>query len=189
MAQPEIQVTPLQAEVSVEEFVKTCVDIPKFYACCEACPNFQKRWSCPPFSFSVEELWASFHTLVFYGKKIHTPSDWLGQQYSPQEMAERYRLLLAPVKEQLLTEILNMEQLYPGSLALSAGSCNVCGEEKCTRAEGKPCCKPEKMRYSIESLGGDVGKSIETYLGENLIWANDGQLPPHFILLAGLLKK
>ena len=95
MAQPEIQVTPLQAEVSVEEFVKTCVDIPKFYACCEACPNFQKRWSCPPFSFSVEELWASFHTLIFYGKKIHTPSDWLGQQYSPQEMADKLRQIQA----------------------------------------------------------------------------------------------
>lgn len=188
MQNPEIRVEHLQRMVPVAEYIESCVDIPKFYACCEACPNFGTRWSCPPFSFSAAEFWSGFETLCLYGRKIYTPETWLAQSYAPEDLAERYHALLKPVKREMMQKLWDMEADQPGSVALSAGSCEIC-PEGCSRHASLPCRHPEQMRYSIESLGGDVGRSIEMYLGETLLWAESGHLPAHFILLGGLLMK
>lgn len=43
------------------------------------------------------------------------------------------------------------------------------------------------MRYSIESLGGNVGLTIEKLMGIHLEWMEEGRLPHHFVLVSGLL--
>ena len=43
------------------------------------------------------------------------------------------------------------------------------------------------MRYSIESLGGNVGLTIEKLMGIQLEWMEEGKLPHHFVLVCGLL--
>ena len=65
----------------------------------------------------------------------------------------------------------------------------LCGRDGCTRQKGLPCVRPESMRYSIESLGGNVGLTITRYLHQELLWMEEGKLPDYFILVAGLLKK
>ena len=78
------------------------------------------------------------------------------------------------------------EKKYPGSISLSAGSCSRC-KGGCTRPQGKPCRFPDEIRYSIESLGGNVGMTIEKLMGLELEWMEEGKLPSHFILVNGLL--
>ena len=80
-----------------------------------------------------------------------------------------------------------LEQSLPGSFSLSAGECEEC--EHCTRPEGKPCRKPDKLRYSIESLGGNVGKTISRLCGIEIEWIEEGKIPEHFVLVGGLLEK
>ena len=75
---------------------------------------------------------------------------------------------------------------HPGSISLSAGSCHRC-KNGCTRTQEKPCRFPEKMRYSIESLGGNVGLTIEKLMGIKLEWIEEGKLSHHFVLVCGLL--
>ena len=53
--------------------------------------------------------------------------------------------------------------------------------------KGEPCLFPDKMRYSIESLGGNVGLTIEKLMGLHLEWMEEGHLPHHFVLVCGLL--
>ena len=43
------------------------------------------------------------------------------------------------------------------------------------------------MRYSIESLGGNVGLTISKLLKLELEWIEEGKLPNYFILVSGLL--
>ena len=81
-----------------------------------------------------------------------------------------------------------LEKEYPGSISLSAGSCSLC-KDGCTRAVREPCRYPEMMRYSIESLGGDVGRTVSKLMGYELEWIEEGKLPSYFVLVGGLLKK
>ncbi len=179
-------VVSYQHEVLVIDFVETCVDIPKFLLCCEKCPNYRKCWSCPPFDFSPENIWEQFKTLVLFGKKIVLTTDFRKAHDGKGRINDISSGLLAPFKEALFKELLDCEQSYQGSMALSAGKCDIC--EVCARQHDLPCVNPKYLRYSIEALGGDVGKAIELYFGEKLIWGEKGSLPEYFFLLGGLLK-
>ena len=54
---------------------------------------------------------------------------------------------------------------------------------------GFPAAHPKKKRFSIEAIGGDAVGAIEKLLGESILWAEEGRLPAHFILIGALLKK
>ncbi len=84
-------------------------------------------------------------------------------------------------------ELVNLEQVYPGSHALLPGRCMVCGVGNCSRAEGLPCRFPEKMHHSMESMGGDIGKTITDMFGIEMKWIENDELPDYFIQLGGLL--
>ena len=96
---------------------------------------------------------------------------------------------MAEVKEKITAELFEMENTHPGSVSLSAGSCSICGKGNCTRPSGKPCRYPDKMRYSIESIGGNVGKTVHDLLGIQLEWIEEGKVPSYFVLVCGLLEK
>lgn len=75
----------------------------------------------------------------------------------------------------LMDELLEEEAWQPGSLCLSAGNAgNV---------------ETSRMRYSIESLGGNVSKLCKDLLGISLEWGKGGEPPEHITLVVGLLKK
>ena len=48
---------------------------------------------------------------------------------------------------------------------------------------------PELIRYSVESLGGDVVKLLRDAFHVDILWAQNGRLPEYFMLVGGLLTK
>ena len=174
-----IQIERMEAMVSVEEYVKTCVDVPKFLSYCKECPSYGNRWSCPPFEKDPVTIWEQYETVRLYGYVLPNGS---GQSVAGAlENMEQ-------AKDQLLKELLELEQAIPGSFVLSCGTCRLC-RDNCTRPAGKPCRMPEKMRHSVESLGGDVSKTAELYLKKPMLWIKDSVLPDYLMLVGGLLLK
>lgn len=92
---------------------------------------------------------------------------------------------IAGISEQLV----NMEKLYEGSHALLPGRCDICGDGNCTRLKRKPCRFPERMHHTIESMGGDVGKTITEMFGIEMLWIKNDELPDYFIQMGALLIK
>lgn len=183
----EIQTQWLEGRTTVEEYLNRCVDVPTFLECCKACENYGKVWSCPPYSFSPEDYWKKYSDFQIVGIKIFLPQEVLSKTYTEERRQELFEMILLPEKEKLNQRLLKMEKEYPGSISLSGGSCQRCEKENCTRRENKSCRFPEKMRYSIESLGGNVGLTVTKYLYEDLLWVEEGKLPEYFILVGGLL--
>ena len=174
------------AEGPVSDFVKNCVNVPRFLACCKECLNFDRRWSCPPYDFSVEELWKQYTEILLYEKKVYVNSGIRERVYSQEEINEISRELLTPAKKQMTEDLLAMEGKYPGSRALFAGTCDFC--TICAKELNEKCFHPEKMRYSIEALGGNVSLAAKIYFDETVLWAKDGHLPKYYILIGGLLR-
>ncbi len=188
-----------EKEISVAEYLEGYVAVEEFLECCRACPNYEKVWSCPPYDFDVMEYWNRGTTLRVLARKIYLDG------VSGQAEAAA---LLESVKEDMSRELYQLEEANPGSVSLSAGSCSLCREafggmvdgaeewgapaesgqgRGCTRLSGQPCRYPEKMRYSIESLGGNVGLTCRKLMGIQLEWIEEGKLPSFFVLCAGLL--
>lgn len=174
-------------EGPVSDFVKSCVDIPRFLGSCRECPNYNKRWSCPPYSFSVEAVWKQYKDILLYERKIPISKELQKNEYSQEEINETCRALLAPAKRQMTDDLLTLEAQNPGSRALFAGTCEFCDD--CNKESGEPCRHPDLMRYSIEALGGNVALAAQIYFDDDILWAKDGHLPEYYILLGGLLKR
>ena len=166
------------ASIDVASYIDGYVAVEEFLACCRECPNYGQLWSCPPYDFDPLDLWRSFDTLTVIGYRI----TWAAP-YTESEMD----LVHDRIKQKIAAELYEMESLSPGSLSLSAGSCQLCGG--CTRPCGEACRYPERLRYSIESLGGNVGKTVSDLCGIELEWIEEGKLPDHMVMVGGLLEK
>lgn len=173
------QIERFEKEIAVEDYLEGYVNVGEFLEACRQCPNYTNSWACPPLPFSPESFWQQFDRFYIIARKLSFPAG------TSQEEGFRQ---LKRLKGQMSEELFQLEKSWPGSRALSAGSCAVC-EEGCTRAEGKPCRHPEQMRYSIEALGGNVGLTVSKLMGIRLEWMEEGKLPPYFVLVGGLLKK
>ncbi|MBQ9060617.1 MAG: DUF2284 domain-containing protein [Firmicutes bacterium] len=197
----DVEVRPYEAEVPIREYVDSCVDVEYFLSLCRQCENYGKVWTCPPYDFDPLEYWARYDTLQIVGRKILIPKDLRERNLTAEEQEDICAAILWEEKNKLQKELLKLEGEHPGSMLLSAGNCRVCAPEHyegtgrqdrwgyCARAEGSPCRHPEKIRYSIESIGGNVVRTMEEYLGQPMQWIRDGHLPEYFFLVAGLLKK
>lgn len=187
MENKEYETKRYQAVISVEDYLKDYVDVPVFLECCKQCGNYGRLWSCPPYDFDVEEYWRRYKNLLILGTKISFTEETLQKELD----AEAEELLLARVlgreKNALAEQLFSMEQKKPGSISLSAGSCSLCAADGCRRLQSEPCVYSEQMRYSIESLGGNVGKTVSDLLGIRLQWITEGRLPDYFVLVSGLL--
>lgn len=174
------------ATIPVSDYLDGYVDVDTFLECCRACPNYDGKWSCPSYDFDVIEYWKRYQTLDLTAVKIIFNEDYAGKEFPEEEIQRITDASVMEMKRELSKELLLREKDVPGSISLSAGSCILC-KDGCSRKEGKPCRFPDKMRYSIESLGGNVGLTISKLMGIELEWIESGKLPHHFVLVCGLL--
>ncbi len=166
--------------IKVREYIENYVNVEEFLQYCKKCDNYEKIWSCPSYDFNPEDYWKEYDELLVVARKIIFGPD--------VDIPRSYEIMLE-VKEDMSRELYELEGQYPGSVSLSAGSCGLCKEDGCSRTLGQPCRYPEKMRYSIESIGGNVGKTVSKLMGYELEWVEEGKVPSYFVLVGGLLKK
>ncbi len=183
------QMVEYTATVSMEEYLEDCVDVDQFLGYCKNCSNYSKVWSCPEFDFDPVDYWKAYDSLYILGRKLILPEELRLRIYSDDEREKVLTDLLKEPKMQLDRDLLAMEQRTPGSRALSGGSCLYCQPGDCARIHALPCRFPDKMRYSIEALGGNVGRTLSRYLHLKLLWMEKGRLPAYFIIVGGLLQE
>ena len=174
------------SSIPVCEYIENYVDIPTFSKACRVCPNYGQIWSCPPYDFDIMDYWKSYSTLQLYAEKIIFSREYTDRYYEQDELSELIQKIIGKEKQLLSKKMLKLEQFFPGSISLSAGNCSYC-VRSCNRPDGIPCRFPEQLRYSIESLGGNVGMTIEKLMGIKLEWMEEGHLPHYFVLVNGLL--
>lgn len=161
-----------------------CYNYARFLEMCRKCHNYNILWSCPPYAFNPPELLARYNYAQIYGQKI-VFSARAHAVYNTKDAAAAFaKTVMAAEKHKADRFVLNLEQARPNSLALYCGGCNLC--ESCARPNGNPCRQPRVMRYSLESLGYDVGGIMEKLWGEHLLWFNAG-LPKYMFLVTALL--
>ena len=169
-----------EKEIGMEEYLEGYVAVDEFLECCRACPNYGRIWTCPSYDFDVMEYWKQFSRLTVYARKIY---------FAPGTTQEESMCIMHEVKDDMSRELFELEEKIPGSVSLCAGSCTICGPDGCSRTEGLTCRHPEKMRYSLESLGANVGLTCRKLMGLQLEWIEEGKVPSYFVLAAGLLQK
>lgn len=177
----------MSAQVSMAQYINDCVDVPRIINGCQGCKNYFKLWSCPPFGFDPAKIWRDYSKLTLYARKISFPKELTEKTFDADGLAAQYFEIWNKERRKFFIELMEREQSTPGSFMLAAGCCDEC--TICARANGAPCIKPDRLRYSIESLGGDVEKTLELYFNERLLWGREGHMPEYMLIVGGLMQK
>lgn len=139
------------------------------------CSQYGMNWSCPPRVPSVEEfrsilkeyeyaMVARFQSSAEVSAKasdLLTSREALGVQRGMKELESFYGVW-GEDKRRAHEALLKLEKFaftkgFPFALGLRAGSCNLC--PKCDVT--KPCVHPEMLRFSPESVGVNLIKTLK----------------------------
>lgn len=177
----------MYAECDMQLFISHYVDVPRFIECCKECPNYNKKWSCPEFNFSQMDFWKRYSKIRLFGVKMTLDPSMFGLKYEG-DVFYFVKSMIAAEKGKLMQQIWLLEKENPGSFGLFAGDCQLCAE--CAKKTGEPCRNPSLMRYSIESIGGNVQAVTEELLSTKILWiGKDKTVPEYFTLVSALLLK
>lgn len=172
------------AALPVSRWLADYCEPARFQEACAACPDYGNVWSCPPGVPEARRAFAAFRTVHIVGVRVNYDPETRAAARTPELTGRLREESYGVVKKLLLSALLELERAVPGSWTVAAGRCEQC--ERCTRQDGRPCCKPERMRYSFSAFGFDLGKIAEELLGMKLLWAGRG-LPEYNVAIAAFL--
>lgn len=197
----EYHVEYLKATVPSAILMEQYFDQERFLALCKECVNYGRLWSCPPYETDGSDLIRNARWVDLLGVKIVFSPALIEATKGKHQIGVVTRRILEKEKGDMDARVREMERNTAESTALSSGGCHLCREtgcedldyhsgppEFCSRMTGKPCRKPNQMRYSLEALGFDVSRIAEDLLKTPLLWSAE-QLPQYFVLVNGLVRK
>ncbi|MDD4295336.1 MAG: DUF2284 domain-containing protein [Ruminiclostridium sp.] len=159
--------------------VSDCCDKNKFDSLCKCgCPNFQRKWSCPPYAPEFSDFVSKWeHLYVIFMHTDMAQFFYIKNNYLKIKAANS---LLKSRADKFLRRMAKRYGHY-----ISTGSCRLCKPCKCKTE--MPCAHPELMTYSFEAMGVDVGKLVDAYFQKSLLWYKSRQLPEYTAVVCGLL--
>ena len=84
----QYEVTKMEAAIDVADYYAGYVDPPRFLAFCRQCSAYGKVWSCPPYDFSVEELWHNYDHMLLLGRKLTFAPEMCRRRYDTEQLYE-----------------------------------------------------------------------------------------------------
>ncbi len=177
------------ASISIDEYIRDYRNEDLFMSYCKACRSYNCCWACPPYDFDVLLMIKKYKNANIISTQIFPDNSLRDLYNTAKQNIALGKEILAEARKKIDEELLLLEKKHSGSRAFFAGNCFSCPIEKCARIEGKPCVRPEQIRYSLESFGFDIEKTASDLLGITLKWSSDGQLPEYFTLISGIFLK
>lgn len=143
--------------------------------CKSGCKNFNKKYSCPPCSPGFHSCTKGYALLLVLLLRIRL------NQLKDYRDYHKLRVGNAVIKPRIEKV---MRALETNNKFLGTGACRLC--KPCKKALNKPCRYPDKMRFSLESLGVDCNQLTEDVFNFPLLWYKDKTAPEYTSVVCAL---
>lgn len=156
---------------------------------CKNCSNYNINYSCPNFTFDrLEWLKQYSHValiltaiptaqLAVHKEKLKAEnftSATLLKYSASIEACDLYARVsmyaFDQIKDAINVRLLALEKVKENTVSIPPGSCTYC--KTCSKVIGEPCRHPEKLRYSLESLGFLVSQVLDDFFDYRINWKN-----------------
>jgi len=146
--------------------------------CFDGCTNYEKKWSCPPYSPSFYDISHKWDKLFIIYMRIDTDQFiYIKNDYLKIKAANTI------LKSRVDKFLRNMAKKW--GRYISTGSCRLCKPCKCK--SNLPCAHPDDMAYSFEALGINVDALVNMCFQKPLLWYGRHNLPKYTSVVCGLL--
>ena len=146
--------------------------------CKDGCPNYDKKWSCPPLSPSYSKFVSKYDNIIVVA--ISTKLDQFSYIKNDYLKVKAANTIMKSRIDRALRSFISDNCYY-----ISTGSCRMC--KPCKRKLNQPCAHPDKMTYSFEALGINVSEMVNDLFDFELKWYKKKSLPEYTSVVAGLL--
>lgn len=165
--------------IDAHDYERRYRDVARFEDLCRQCPNYGRRWACPPIDAGDMPALSQYSRLMLLMVKLDlkpgTPGD-----------ADTLRSIIETARADFERRLLKAEKDLGGAACLFTGMCPHCPGQECARTLGKPCRHPELVRPSLEALGFDLEATAREVFGIPMLWCDKGMAPPYLTLIAGV---
>lgn len=169
--------------ISMDEFT-SCIDVKIVRNLCKlGCPNYGKKWSCPPYSSKITdiiEMNTYDNVIIIVGYIFLADMNYIKNPY------QRVKAANMILKSKCEGYARTLEKMTSGYSLLS-GSCNLC--KPCYKKRNLPCKKPDIRRYSLESTGVNVELVSSKFCAHELFWYKKGENLPYTSVVTAVLYK
>lgn len=162
-----------------EEYISRFRNAELFIKRCMECRNYNRNWSCPPYSHDIPAELRQYRHITITATTI-TPK----KKNIP---LSEWNSIVGPQRERVEKQLLAMEKELEGRAFGFGGSCSYCLEDECTRPKGLPCRHPELVRPSLEAYGFDISKTLSELFDIELVWGKEGFMPEYITLVSGCM--
>ena len=145
--------------------------------CKEGCKNYNKKYSCPPFTPCFEKIAQKYNGL-FIVMFLCNLDNIKSTEYN------KIRIANVVMKSRIIKLMRYLENKY-NRIFLSTGSCNLC--KPCKLKLNLPCAHPNKRRYSLESFGVNCDDISKKLFSRPILWYKDKKAPKYTCVLCGLI--
>lgn len=148
--------------------------------CENGCVNYNKKWSCPPYSPAYSSYSKNFEycLLTLFSCDLSQFS-YVETEYMKVKTSNS----ILKSQSDRLSRFLEDE--LSGKM-LSNGSCRLC--KPCSKKFSEDSCKnPLKLRYSLESLGLNVEGISQDIFSHKLLWYKAKVSPIYSSVVSGIL--
>lgn len=176
MVKPAQLVASLETKLSIEKLFDYYKP-DEIHSYCQRCPKYGRFWSCPPHNFNIPEYLKQYTFITIIANRIY-----LEPELSKEEQIACYHHTRKKTNNKLLRRL---EKLNDCEILIS-GHCWLC--KTCMRTNSEQCISPEKLKYSLESLGFKISDIINNEFNDSLQWKHDENLKYLYSVQAILSK-
>lgn len=139
--------------------------------CRNGCPNYNKKWSCPPFSLSYDKVSSKYNNaiIISFSTSMDKYIDIKNKYLAIKAANVTLKCFIEKVSRKIEKEV--------NGYSLLSGSCRLC--KPCQCKQQKSCKRSEDMRYSMEATYLDVSALTKEILSHELLWYENKVLPKY----------
>ena len=146
--------------------------------CEKGCPNYGKKWSCPPFAPKYDRFVQSYQYIQVVMLLVKMEQfDYIARDNLKIKAANS---ILKSRVDKALRQTMSEDEFY-----ISTGSCKLC--KPCKKKIDEKCAHPKRRSFSYEAMGIHVSAMTEALFCKELLWYKKHHLPEYTCVVAGLL--
>jgi len=202
----KLDATVIIKKATIDELM-TCYKREEVLGYCQNCDQYGQNYSCPGHGFDEAAyvkgythavlILTEISTQEIKGSQIELSTLKLSSRVLDQHRTKQGAEPIEPetalamfvydaVKSEMTARLLRFEENYDGTVGLPPGSCTSC--DVCLKSMGGECPQPERLRYSLESLGFKVSDLYSRFFDRTLQWTK-GELPEAFHTCSAILSQ
>ncbi|MCI5867278.1 MAG: DUF2284 domain-containing protein [Methanosphaera sp.] len=180
----DFKLTMYEKTMKTDQFYEQFNNYDEVQSHCRNCFNYEKNFTCSPVDIDIKKYITSYEYVDIIVSKLDFKPEVYEKTYSRDELNSIINNTFMKQKDKIKEQLRSDEANHTRAVSIT-GPCDYCGIH--CREKYDICPHPEKLRYSLASLGIESSKILKDLFDIDLILIEKGKLPRYMNNVSAIL--